>query len=153
VKTIFRLIGLALTISGWTLAALSVYVIRTPNPNNPRESKLIVIPKARLGIVDTYVDARNWKLSDAADHPALMWRVIDAGKADDLKYLSDPNSNEDMQTQLSDVLTGDRPRSYRRSPATGASADWSAFSHQAYQAGIFPADLDLSKMIDLPVSF
>lgn len=56
-KSIFRLLCLLLMLSGWVVAGLSIYVIRTPDPNNPQASKLIVVPKNRLDFNDTYVDA------------------------------------------------------------------------------------------------
>jgi len=154
VKTIFRLFGLSFALGGWALAALCLHVIRTPNPNDPKESRLVVIPKARLGIIDTYVDARNWTLADVAEHKALIWRVVDAGKSDDLKYLSDPSSGEDMQTQLMDILTGGRTSRPSHMPATGTSYHHrnkpdtaSSFSESALD------NLDLGKLLDFPVSF
>jgi hypothetical protein len=148
VKSIFRLIGLALTVSGWAVAALCLHVIRTPNPSDPSQSKLVVIPKARLGLTDTYVDARHWTLADVPDHKALIWRVLDAGQAEQLKYLTDPKSGSDVQTQLTDALTGDHARN-SRTPSTGTKYDRDSSDRAANTW----AGIDLSGLLNLPVSF
>ncbi len=148
-KSIFRLIGLALTISGWAVAALCLHVIRTPNPSDPNESKLVVIPKARLGITDTYVDARHWTMADVPEHKDLVWRVLDAGQAEQLKFLADPKNGSDVQTQLTDALTGSRSRS-SRTPATGTRYDRDDSSKAAQNTW---AGIDFSGLLNLPVSF
>jgi hypothetical protein len=148
VKSLFRLIGLALTISGWAVAALCLHVIRTPNPSDPNESKLVVIPKARLGLTDTYVDARRWTMADVPDHKALIWRVLDAGQAEQLKYLADPKSGADVQTQLTDALTGERSRN-SRTPATGTLYN----RNSSDRSSDTWAGIDFSGLLNLPVSF
>ena len=104
-KSIIRLIVLVLMLSGWAVAALSLYVVRVPDPDNPKQSKLIVVPKNELGINDTYLDARAWKMQEAASHRLLILRIIYAGKADEMKFLGDPSSKKDMETQLYDALS------------------------------------------------
>jgi hypothetical protein len=106
VKTIFRLFVLTLMLSGWAIAAMCLHVVRTPNPNDPTSSKLVVIPKARLGISQTYVDARSWTMADVPSHAALITRMLDAGKAEQLQFLADPKSKQDIATQLTDALAG-----------------------------------------------
>jgi hypothetical protein len=105
VKSIVRFLCVALILGGWGLAALALHVIRTPDPSNPQESKLVVIPKNELGLSDTYVDARGWTMTDVRDHPILMLRVLHADKADEFKYLADPKSKDDIATQLTDALS------------------------------------------------
>ena len=56
VKTLFRLIVLVLLLGGWGLAALSLHVVRTPQT-------LTIVPKNRLGIVDTVVDVRDTRMA------------------------------------------------------------------------------------------
>ena len=148
-KSIFRFIGFSLTISGWAVAALCLHVIRTPNPSNPAESKLVVIPKSRLGITDTYVDARNWTLADVPLHAALVSRILDAGQADQFKYLTDPKSGSDAQAQITDALMGSGTRS-ARTPSTGARADrdGSQESSQPSSAGF-----DIFGLLNIPISF
>src|SRR5580693_2987340 len=113
-RTLARIICLALFFSGWALAALCLHVVRTPDPMDPSRSNLVVIPKTRLGIADTYVDARFWTSADVPQHASLIGRMIDAGKASELKYLANPKSKDDVQTQLTDMLAATRsagPRS------------------------------------------
>jgi hypothetical protein len=95
-KSLFRLVQLSLLLSGWGLAALSLHVVRTPD-------KIGLIPKERLGITDTYVDARTWTLSDLSSHSALIQRVLEADKADLFRYLADP-AKGDVAGQLSGAI-------------------------------------------------
>jgi hypothetical protein len=106
VKTILRLFGLTLMLSGWAIAAMCLHIVRTPNPNDPSSSKLVVIPKARLGISQTYVDARSWTMADVPAHAALISRMLDAGKAEQLQFLADPKCKLDIAAQLTDALAG-----------------------------------------------
>jgi hypothetical protein len=107
-------------ISGWAVAALSVYVIRTPDPADPQKSKLIVVPKNHLDFNDTYVDARGWTIADVPNHPIIFARVLETEHEDQMKYLADPKSNKDIKTQLNDALTGvpEPPPTTNKSPAT-----------------------------------
>jgi hypothetical protein len=105
VKSIFRLIFLLLMLSGWAVAALSVYVIRTPDPNNPQASKLIVVPKNRLDYNDTYVDARTWTMADVPNHRMIIMRVLESDKSGEMQYLADPKSKKDIRTQLRDAVS------------------------------------------------
>jgi hypothetical protein len=104
VKSIFRFLCFVLMISGWLVAGLSVYVIRTPDPNDPQKSKLIVVPKNRLNYEDTYVDARGWTMADVPNHPVIIMRVLEADKQEEMKYLGDPKSSKDIRTQLRDAV-------------------------------------------------
>ncbi len=38
-------------------------------------------------MTDTYVDTRNWTVNDAAQHPAVVQKLISIGKADLLKHV------------------------------------------------------------------
>lgn len=140
-KSIIRLIGLAILISGWAVAALSLHVVRTPDPNNPQKSKLLVIPKARLGVFATYEDARQWTMADVPHHADLVLRILDAGMADQLMFLGDPNSRHDIQTQLIDALPRLRGG---KSPAAAAGVT---------RSGVSSAGFDLGALLDLPISF
>jgi hypothetical protein len=132
VKSIFRFICFLLMISGWAVAALSVYVIRTPDPTDPQKSKLIVVPKNRLDFNDTYVDARTWTIADVPTHPIIIMRVLETDKQDEMKYLADPKSNKDIRTQLNDALTN----SQQPAPTTNTSP---TTAHAAVKrAGFFP---------------
>jgi hypothetical protein len=107
-KSLIRFFCVLVTLSGWAVAALSVHVVRTPDPSNPNQSKLVVVPKNRLNLNDTYVDAREWTMSDVPTHGLLVLRVIQTGKADEFKYLADPKSKLDVEQQLYDALTGSK---------------------------------------------
>src|SRR3954469_25163585 len=96
-KTLFRLIVLVLVLAGWGLSALSLHVVRAQG------DRIVLIPKQKFGLVDTYVDARAWKIESVADHPALVERIIQSGKSDSFAYVvGDPKI--DVQHQLEAAL-------------------------------------------------
>jgi hypothetical protein len=111
VKSLIRYVCFALMLSGWIVAALCIHIVRTPDPNNPRDSKIVVVPKNRLGVHDEYVDARTWTMADVPDHATVVLRMLEAGKADELKFLADPKSNQDVETQLTDAIADAKPNS------------------------------------------
>ena len=96
-KTVFRLIVCLLLIVGWGLAALSLHVVRTPD-----SIPITLVPKERFGVTDTYVDTRNWTVNDAAQHPAVVQKLISIGKADLLKHVVgiDTHGSTTAQTGL-----------------------------------------------------
>jgi hypothetical protein len=102
IRTFFRLVWLSVLLGGWGMAALSLHVVRTPD-------KIGLIPKQRLGITDTYVDARSWTLSDLPSHAELVQRVIQADKAELFGYMTDP-SKGDVAEQLNAAIGGSQPR-------------------------------------------
>ena len=87
-KKMFRLIVSVLLVAGWSLAALSLHVVRG-------DHKIVIIPKQSIDWVhgwrETYVDTRNWTLDDVAEHPALVNRLIQTGKVDVLQHV-DPQA-------------------------------------------------------------
>ncbi|MDP9175953.1 MAG: hypothetical protein M3O30_19115 [Planctomycetota bacterium] len=105
-KSVIRLVVFSLMVSGWALAAMCLHIVRTPNPSDPTQSNFVVVPKDRIGVNQTYVDARGWTLADLPAHSDLMARLLSAGKADQFKFLVDPKKKEDVQAQLTDALTG-----------------------------------------------
>ena len=129
-KSIIRFLGVALCLSGWAVAAFCLHVVRVPDPANAQQSKLIVVPKNRLNLDDTYVDARSWTIADAKDHPLLVLRLLRAGKADELKFLADPKNNKDVETQLTDALSETQAgATTTTSTATRNSVRPAGFSH------------------------
>jgi hypothetical protein len=116
VKSIVRFVCLLVILSGWIVAGLCLHVVRTPDSDNPRQSKLLVVPKNRLDVNDTYVDARSWTMQDVTAHPMLVLRLLEAGKADELKYLADPKSKKDVATQLTDALSNISAPTTAKSP-------------------------------------
>ena len=90
VRRVFGLMVTAFLLGGWLLAAAALHVIVLPGWN------LGVVPKDHLGFADTYVDARNWTADDAARHPALVKRLIEAGRADWLSSIAgEPGESND----------------------------------------------------------
>jgi hypothetical protein len=95
-KTLFRTVFCALLLAGWGLAGLSLHVIRTP-------TAIGLIPKSRLGVVDTYVDTRHWKMADVADHPLVVKRVLESGQSDLLQHVTG-EQGKDLEGRLADAL-------------------------------------------------
>ena len=130
VKSFIRFLGLVLCLSGWVVVAFCVHVVRIPDPANAQQSKLIVVPKNRLNLEDTYVDARVWTMADVKTHPLLIFRLMKLGKADDLKFLADPKSNKDIETQLTDAISDSSDGGNGSSPTTSRTSIRPAgFSH------------------------
>ncbi|HVT89002.1 MAG TPA: hypothetical protein VHD56_09140 [Tepidisphaeraceae bacterium] len=98
IKSILRLVYLILLVGGWSLAALSLHVIRTPD-----EFPITLVTKEHFSLRDTYVDTRTWTLDDAAQHPDMVNKLIALGKADVLKHLADAKSG-DVKGQLISAL-------------------------------------------------
>jgi hypothetical protein len=96
-KSIFRLFVCLLLVVGWGLAALSLHVVRTP------DEVPTLVPKEKLDYRDTYVDTTKWTIDDVAKHPAVVTRLIRAGKADAIKHVV-PDKNGDVPSQLGDAL-------------------------------------------------
>lgn len=115
-KSIVRLITLLLLIGGWGLAALALHVVRTPD-----EVPITLVPKDRLGLIDTYVDTTKWTLDDAANHPAVVEKLVQCGHADALRHVVDPKGG-DVAEQLTNAISHASKKETRRSsPATAAS--------------------------------
>ena len=93
-RTIFSLLFLA----GWSLAALSLHVVRLP------EGFIGLLPKDHLTITDTYLDVRPWTAADAPAHPDFVKRIVQANRTEWLKHLSDP-AKRDVADQLTEMLT------------------------------------------------
>ena len=67
---IFILIG-----AGAMYWALGHYVVHTPD-------KTVVVPKAELGLADTYVDITDWTADDFKEHQALTQALVDNDHGD-----------------------------------------------------------------------
>ena len=65
---------LLLAMFGWALAAAALHVVVSPGD-------LTVVPKERLGLIDTYVDTRRWSMDDVPEHPVVIRRLISARKS------------------------------------------------------------------------
>src|SRR5689334_17096073 len=95
-KSTIRLIIALLFFGGWALAALAVYVIRTPE-------HVVIVPKDRLSITDTFVDTRNWSIGDAAGHPDLINRLLATHQADVLEHVTKSTGYDDLASQLAEA--------------------------------------------------
>ena len=67
---IFVIIG-----AGLMYWALGHYVVHTAK-------ETIFVPKAALGLTDTYVDITEWKADDFKEHPELTQALVDNGHSD-----------------------------------------------------------------------
>jgi hypothetical protein len=114
-KSLFRLVFCALLLTGWGLAGLSLHVIRTP-------TAIGLIPKSRLGVVDTYVDTRHWKMADVADHPLVVKRILDSGQADLLHHVTG-EQGKDLEGRLADALK--HPQRYDATTQSSKDGDGS----------------------------
>ena len=103
-KTILRLIVCLLLLVGWSLAALSLHVIRTPG-----DIPITLVPKENFSVRDTYVDTTKWTLDDVSAHPALVEKLLRTGKTDVLKHLV-ADKGADVPSQLSDALVRGQKR-------------------------------------------
>lgn len=97
-KTMFRFVVLLLLLAGWSLAALSLHVVRTPG-----EIPVTIVTKDKLGVQDIYVDTTKWTMDDVPKHPDVVERLLESGKADALKHVVDPDGG-DVAQQLADAL-------------------------------------------------
>ena len=165
-KSVMRLVVFAFMIGGWAIAALCIHVVRTPNPADPQQSNLVVIPKERLGIHETYVDARTWKMSDVLDHRQLVLSMVYAGQARQLQFLAEPGSNADIATQLTDVLAGESAPAHQSAPPRSHSSshtgkvDWANHRQEAVNRPAAPvapetqtADADSGSLLNIHISY
>jgi len=102
IRRLFKVFIFAALITGWTLAASAVHVILTPDPSTTE--RVIIIPKDQISFEDTFVDTRKWTLADAANHPKVVQRLIDTGKADRIAHVLDGQSNLSAALRLTDAL-------------------------------------------------
>jgi len=111
-KTLFRSVFLVLFLAGWGLAALSLHVVRAQG------DKIVLIPKDRVGVQDTYVDARTWTAQDVADHPALVKRILQSGKANVFSYVS--GDHGDITSVMEEALRAGPSNQHHDEKAKGA---------------------------------
>ena len=96
-KKLFRLIVLVLLLGGWTVAALSLHVIRG-------QGRVVVVPKKSLDYHDIYVDTTKWTLDDVARHPSVVNRLIQNGKADLLQHIAPQSTGDALTVELQDAI-------------------------------------------------
>lgn len=120
-KTMFRLFVLVLLLAGWSLAALSLHVVRTPGEVSTLP--VTIVTKEKLGVNDIYVDTTKWTLDDVPKHPDVVERLLDSGKAETLKHVVDPEGG-DVAAQLADALGRDAEEGPTERMARRAGFRW-----------------------------
>jgi hypothetical protein len=98
IPTALVLLALVVALSGWGAFALSVHVVRTPGG-------WVVVPKERLGLSGTFINAAAWGPTDVAENPAVVSRLLATGHAEKLSSVLDPASELDPATQLIRLVT------------------------------------------------
>jgi hypothetical protein len=112
-KKLFRLIVLVLLLGGWTVAALSLHIIRG-------QGRVVVVPKKSLDYHDIYADTTKWTLDDVARHPAVVNRLIQNGKADLLQHVAPQATGDALTSELQDAIK--RGPQEKSAPATQPTA-------------------------------
>ena len=98
VKNTFRLIVTLLLFAGWLLAASALHVIRTGNG-------VVLLPKDRVHVKDTYVNLNTWTADDIGNHPVLVKRLLATGKADLLApAMGNPPTQDELVALVNDKL-------------------------------------------------
>ena len=92
-KNVFRVIVTLALLGGWLLAASALHVVRAP-------SGIVVIPKDRIGVRETYVDVSKWDLPRVAAHPGVVGRLIQTNHVDKLSHVTKSTSAEDLVHQI-----------------------------------------------------
>ena len=92
-KNVFRVIVTLLLLGGWLLSALSLHVVRAPNG-------IVVIPKERVGVKDTYVDVTKWDLPRVGSHPDVVGRLIETNHVEKLSHVTKSVSSDDLVSQI-----------------------------------------------------
>jgi hypothetical protein len=108
-KKLFRLIVLVLLLAGWSLAALSLHVVRA-------QGRVVVIPKRSMDYHEIYVDTTKWTLDDVARHPSVVNRLIQNGKADLLQHVAPQATGEALTSELQAAIQ--RGPQVKPAPAT-----------------------------------
>jgi hypothetical protein len=99
VKKMFRLIVTLLLVGGWSLAAGALHVIYTG-------SNVIVLPKDRLGLRDTYVNITGWTTDDVANHRSIASRLLTTGKVEALSPVYQKTGDELVKEVQESIARG-----------------------------------------------
>lgn len=95
-KKVFTLIFVLLLVGGWSLAASALHLVWTGG-------SLVVIPKNRLGISDTYVNVSAWTPDDVSAHPLVAKRLVATGKAEVLSPAFSNHTGEELVAEINDA--------------------------------------------------
>ena len=94
-KAFFRLLVFLLLVGGWGLSAAALHIVQAPG-------RVIIVPKDHLSFSEIYVDTRNWTMDDVANHPTVVKRLLERGKADALQHVAPDTSGEKLVRSLQD---------------------------------------------------
>jgi hypothetical protein len=97
VKNVFRLFVLVMLLGGWALAASALHVVWTGN-------KVVIIPKNRIGVRETYVNTVAWSADDVANHPDLAKRLIATGHSEVIAAAFKDVSATDLPAKIDEAL-------------------------------------------------
>jgi hypothetical protein len=109
-KGLVRLILVVLFVGAWALAAAALHVVRVPGT----QTQIVVIPKNQLRFEHTYVDTREWTLDDVAQHPDVVRRLIETGKAHHLQHVVGDIDVDALVPELRRALGDNVPEPRRR---------------------------------------
>ena len=93
----FKIIFVFLFVLGWGLAASALHVVWTG-------SSVIVIPKDRIGVSETYADITRWTADDVATHPNVSRRLVATGKAEALAGIFEAKDAEDLREKILEAI-------------------------------------------------
>src|SRR4051794_32586422 len=96
-RNLFRMIVTLLLVIGWGLAASALHVVWTG-------SKPVIVPKARLGVTDTYVNVTNWTVDDVAAHKLVSQRLVETGHADVVAHAFTAAGAEELNAQIQEAI-------------------------------------------------
>lgn len=85
-KWCFRLGAVGLLAGGWTLAAASLHVVRSPGKPEWL-GKFTVVPKDKITFRDTWVDTTHWNWVDRTAHPGVESRLKELDKLGVLEHV------------------------------------------------------------------
>ncbi len=100
----FRLFVFVLLVSGWSLAASALHLVRTPGEPHWL-GKVMFIPKDRLTFKETYVDMRRWSPADVATHPLVVNRLAELNMNDLVSKALSFNSNANVSTPVIETVS------------------------------------------------
>jgi len=93
-KTIFKLLLVAILLGGWVLASRTLYLVRGPGklagiPKTEWAGKFALITKDCMGWRDTYADTSHWTTTDMTTHAALVQRIKESGHKDLISHINE----------------------------------------------------------------
>lgn len=80
---------------------LGHHVVRTAE-------QTLFVPKAELGLVDTYVEIADWTAADFKDHPEVTEALIDHGHGDLVVEAAGQKILDAIKTKAGEILNGDQ---------------------------------------------